>query len=130
MVRDDLQVKAEFLLTRLRQDEMAARALKPGKNADVARLQSRVLADVEAKRQLLAWSAEPPWLPEVGDLSGWQAHAWEVVVGTVDARRLRMRRPVVDFLVAAYADHPDFRPEWELIEVEEEPDTRARAHTV
>ncbi|WP_326733957.1 DUF6221 family protein [Streptomyces sp. NBC_01022] len=133
MVRDDLPVKVEFLVARLREDETAALALKPGKNADIAGLQARVLADVEAKRQLLGWTTDPPRLPEVGDLSGWQAHAWEVVVGTVDARRLSKRRPVVDVLVAAYVDHPDFHPEWKLIEDnesrEEERGTRARIHT-
>lgn len=120
MIRDDFEVKSEFLVARLREDETAALALKLGKNADVAGLQARVLADVEAKRQLLGWTMEPPRLPEGGDLSHWRAHAWDVVVGTATTMRLNRRRPVIDRLVAAYADHPDFHPEWKLIEIEDQ----------
>ncbi|MFF0451714.1 DUF6221 family protein [Streptomyces sp. NPDC004609] len=50
----------EFLRARLHEDETAARALKPGKNQDVARLRDRVLADVEAKRRLMDWVEELP----------------------------------------------------------------------
>lgn len=59
MRRDDFRVMMEFLKARLRADEEAAHALKPGKNQDVARLRDRVLADVEAKRRLVHWVEEP-----------------------------------------------------------------------
>ncbi|WP_406408223.1 DUF6221 family protein [Streptomyces halstedii] len=137
MMRDDFEVKVEFLVARLREDEMGALALKPGKSADVAGLQARVLADIKTKRRLLGWTTEPPRLPEGGDLSRWGAHAWDLVVGTAAAMRLDRRRPVIDCLVAAYADHPDFHPEWKLFEVEDQyevghdkPSTRAQGHTV
>ncbi|MFF6833401.1 DUF6221 family protein [Streptomyces sp. NPDC012438] len=103
----------QFLKARLREDEKAARAVKPGKSQDLKMLQARVLADVEAKRQLVAW---------VEDNFGtvWKAEA--------EARRLPvlkkgavhliaavpefLRSPVVERLVWAYADHPDYDSEW------------------
>jgi hypothetical protein len=111
-------------------------ALKSSKNDAVAELRARVLADVEAKRRLLGWATEPPRLPAGGDLSRWQARARDLVVDTAAAMRLDRRRPVIDCLVAAYADHPDFHPEWKLIEVDQyepgddKPSTRARGRTV
>ncbi|MEU5030198.1 DUF6221 family protein [Streptomyces milbemycinicus] len=119
MSRDDFAVRMEFFTARLREDEKAAEALKSNKSDAVAELRARVLADVEAKRRLMDWVTEPPQLPEVGDLSRWGAHAWDVVVGTAAAMRLRRRRRVIDCLLTAYADHPDFRPGWNLVEVED-----------
>ncbi|MFD9920628.1 DUF6221 family protein [[Kitasatospora] papulosa] len=112
MMRDDFEVKVEFLVARLRADEEAARALKPGKNADVAWLRERVLADVEVKRRLLVWMYEPQ--EKVGDwrhsvLSG-------IVAGAITDQWMRARQPVIEELVLAYANHPDFRPEWLPIE--------------
>jgi hypothetical protein len=60
----DFAVMMEFLWARLREDETAAHALKPGKNQDVARLRDRVLADIEAKRRLVDWVHEPQRVAE------------------------------------------------------------------
>jgi hypothetical protein len=115
MGRDDFAVMVEFLRARLREDDVAAHALKPGKNQDVARLQARVLADVEAKRRLVDWVEE---LPRKAENSGERAF-WLKVAGDLYAERSRdLRSPVIYELVLAYADHPDFHPEW--LPVEEE----------
>ncbi|MFD0210838.1 DUF6221 family protein [Streptomyces hirsutus] len=129
---DDVRELLWFLQARLREDEKTAEALKSSKNDAVAELRARVLADAEAKRRLMDWVTEPSELPEGRDLSGWGARAWDVVVGTATAMRLNQRRPVIDHLVAAYEGHPDFRPEWKLIELDEEyePRTRTQGRTV
>ncbi|MER6236511.1 DUF6221 family protein [Streptomyces clavifer] len=112
MMRDDFEVKVEFLVARLRADEEAARALKPGKNADVAWLRERVLADVEVKRRLLGWMYEPQ--EKVGD---WGHSFWSgVLANAITGQWMGWRRPVIEELVLAYANHPDFRPEWLSIE--------------
>ncbi|MBQ0969196.1 hypothetical protein KBY91_15310 [Streptomyces sp. RK23] len=132
----------EFLKARLREDETAARAVKPGKNQDVERLRARVLADVEAKRRLLVWVEENRFTPlkaeaEARGLPIWQRAIVDVIAGVPE----HFRSPVIAVLVAAYADHPDFRPEWRLIEEEQElgeeyepgddkSRTRARGRTV
>ena len=50
---------------------------------------------------------------------------------------MRLRKPVIYQLVVAYADHPDFHPEWLPIEDEREDEpgedqlrTRIQSHTV
>ncbi|MFE6623288.1 DUF6221 family protein [Streptomyces sp. NPDC057740] len=130
----------EFFRARLREDETAARAVKPGKDEGTARLQARVLADVAAKRQLMRWVEEhewKAWRAEGRDLTIWQ----RAVVDLVASVPLYLRSPVIYKLVAAYADHPDFRPEWLPIEDEQELDeeyepgahessTRRRGRTV
>jgi hypothetical protein len=63
---------------------------------------------------------------------------WQRVAGDLYASYSRdLRSPVIYELVAAYADHPDFHPEWEPIEVEDpyepgkdEPSVRARGRAV
>ncbi|MFD8685343.1 DUF6221 family protein [Streptomyces sp. NPDC059651] len=132
-MRDDFEVKVEFLVARLGDDEKTARALKPGKNTDLAGLQARVLADVETKRRLLSWMYEPQ--EKVGD---WGNSFWSgVAARAITEQWMGMRRPVIEELVLSYADHPDFHPEWKLIEIadqyepgEDKPSTRARARTV
>lgn len=106
----DFDVMVEFLKARLREDEHAAKALKPSKNDDVARLRDRILADVEAKRRLMDWVFAPQ-----REMAEWE-HSF--AGGVVIELRMRRRQPVIEHLVAAYADHPDFHPEWKLIEVE------------
>ncbi|MFE4918984.1 DUF6221 family protein [Streptomyces sp. NPDC056661] len=119
-MRDDFEVKVEFLVARLREDEKAARALKPGKSADVAQLQARVLADVETKRRLLSWMYEPQ--EKVGD---WGDSFWGGVVGrTITSQWMGFRQPVIEELVLSYADHPDFRPQWLPIEDDAHPEPR------
>ncbi|MET9051774.1 DUF6221 family protein [Streptomyces bacillaris] len=126
MVRDDFEVKVVFLVARLREDEKAALALKPGKNTEVEGLRARVLADVETKRRLLGWVHEPQ--EKVGD---WGDTFWgDVAARAITQQWMRARQPVFDELFQAYADHPDFDPGWKLTVVEEEPDTRARAYMV
>jgi hypothetical protein len=110
MGRDSFDVMLEFLWARIREDETAAQALRPGKNQDVARLQARVLADVEAKRRLIGWVEDYPWwAEEIRQRGGqWQEAGVDVVV-----QFLRdPRRQVVYELVAAYRDHPDFHRGW------------------
>jgi hypothetical protein len=121
-MRDGFEIKVEFLVARLREDETAARALKPGKNVDVARLQARVLADVEMKRKLLGWMYEPQ--EKVGD---WGNSFWSgIAARTVTEQWMKLRQPVIEELVLAYADHPDFRPEWLPIEDEVPVHTQSR----
>lgn len=122
MGMNNFEVMKEFLRARLREDEAAARALKPGKNQDVARLQARVLADVEAKRRLMDWvvaNQGTTWKAEARDLPAWQRGIVDVIAAVPEF----FRKPVIDELVAAYADHPDFRPEWLPIENEQRQQT-------
>jgi hypothetical protein len=116
MRRDDIEVMKEFLKARLREDEEAARALKLGKSEDLAKLQARVLADVEAKWQLLTWVEEYPRIvQENPQPTLWRRARAQLLAGLSQD----FRSPVVFELVAAYADHPDFRPEWLPIEDEQ-----------
>ncbi|MFJ2727776.1 DUF6221 family protein [Streptomyces collinus] len=109
-MRRDFDVMVEFLKARLREDEHAAKALKPSKNEDVARLRDRTLADVEAKRGLMDWVFAPQ-----REMAEWE-HSF--AGGLVIKQWMRLRQPVIEQLVAAYADHPDFHSEWKLIGVE------------
>ncbi|MDX3713771.1 DUF6221 family protein [Streptomyces sp. NPDC003011] len=124
-MRHDFDVMVEFLKARLREDENAAKALKASKNEDVTRLRDRILADVEAKRRLMDWVFAPQW-----ELGEWEhSFAGRLVI----KQWMGFRQPVIEQLVAAYADHPDFHPEWALIEVEpieDESRTRAQARTI
>ncbi|MFF0648704.1 DUF6221 family protein [Streptomyces tendae] len=130
MSRDDFAVMMEFLTARLHEDETAAKALKPGKNPDVQRLRDRVLADVEAKRRLMDWVTEMPRRAEASEgRSRWQKLAGEVY----SEQSQRRRSPVIWELVAAYAEHPDFHPEWRLFDgdpVEDESHTGTQVPTV
>lgn len=110
-MRHDFDVMVEFFKARLREDEHAAKALKTSKNnEDAARLRDRILADVEAKRRLMEWVFAPQ--RELGE--------WEdsFAGGLVIRQWMRFRQPVIEQLVAAYADHPDFHPEWKSLEDE------------
>ncbi|MGV9698962.1 DUF6221 family protein [Streptomyces sp. NPDC003470] len=119
---DELRELLWFLQARLREDEKTAKALKPGKNEALAELRDRVLADVEAKRRLMDWVMEPPRVPDVGgDLSRWGTLALDFAMDLVAAKRMDWRKPVIDYLVAAYEGHPDFRDEWKLAKDEYEP---------
>ncbi|MFD6417922.1 DUF6221 family protein [Streptomyces sp. NPDC060194] len=106
-----------FLRARLDEDEAMARALKPGKNQSQAKLQARVLADVEAKRRIMDWVEEMPRLVE-GNEGGvfWKRAAVEVWAGLSQD----FRSPPIRALVAAYDGHRDFHPEWRLAEDEYE----------
>ncbi|MFE7565409.1 DUF6221 family protein [Streptomyces sp. NPDC057539] len=118
---DEFKTMMEFLWARLDEDETAARALKPGKNQGVARLQARVLADVEAKRRLMDWVEEFPRM--VADNEG--RVLWERAAGKLWASLSRdFRSPVIYALVAAYDGHRDFHPAWRLVEVEDEYESR------
>ncbi|MEU7647493.1 DUF6221 family protein [Streptomyces huasconensis] len=103
-MRHDFDAMVVFLKARLREDENAAKALKPSKNGDMARLRDRVLSDVEAKRGLMEWVFAPQW-----ELGKWE----HTFAGSVVIKQwMAFRQPVIEQLVAAYADHPDFHPEW------------------
>nr|BEK65757.1 hypothetical protein KPHV_29840 [Kitasatospora purpeofusca] len=131
MRQDDFAVMMEFLRARLHEDKTAAQALKPGKNQDVERLRNRVLADIEAKRRLMDWVEEyPRRVKDVEKRVSFQGVARELIAGVSQD----LRTPVIFELVAAYADHPEFHPEWKPIAVgdqdepgEDEPSARARA---
>ncbi|MGR6973222.1 DUF6221 family protein [Streptomyces cynarae] len=115
----DLATAMVFLKARLREDEDAARAVKPGKSQDLERLQARVLADVAAKRRLVAWV-------EANHGTTWKANAeaqgvpfWQkAIVDVIAAVPEYFRSPVISALLTAYEDHPDFQDEWKLIEDE------------
>ncbi|MET7733983.1 DUF6221 family protein [Streptomyces sp. NPDC005402] len=109
-MRYDFDVMVEFFKARLREDEHAAKALKPSKNEDMDRLRDRILSDVEAKRRLMEWVFAPQQ-----ELAEWE-HSF--AGGLFIKGWMRLRQPVIEQLVAAYADHPDFHPEWKLVEVE------------
>lgn len=120
----------DFLEARLVEDETAAKTLKPGKNQHVARLRDRVLADIETKRGLMLWVQEIPWSVPDQPCSIWE----DALANAVARVPLRLRSPVVFKLVAAYADHPDFPPEWKPLVDQYEPDecklsSRAASHT-
>ncbi|MDX3712762.1 DUF6221 family protein [Streptomyces europaeiscabiei] len=116
-----------FLRARFREDETAARALKPGKNVDVARLRDRVLADVEAKHKLLDWVLTIPWDVYDGPSSIMQ----NAVMRAIENFPLKLRSPVALTLLSAYTDHPDFPPEWKyLVDESDEHDTSSQARTV
>ncbi|MEU7366622.1 DUF6221 family protein [Streptomyces hygroscopicus] len=70
-------------------------------------MRDRVLADVKAKRRLVGWVYEPQQVTEDWGRS--------FVQGVFTESWMRLRKPVIYELVAAYADHPDFHPEWKLI---------------
>lgn len=122
-----------FLRARLREDETAARAVKPSENDGVAGLQARVLADVAAKRRLVAWveaNHGTTWKAnaEAQGLPFWQKGIVDVIAGVPKF----FRSPVISRLLTAYEEHPDFQPEWKLIDDEsegepgkDEPSTRA-----
>ncbi|MFH9038475.1 DUF6221 family protein [Streptomyces sp. NPDC017966] len=113
----------QFLKARLHEDEAAARALKPGKSEDLKKLQARVLADVEAKRQLVAWVED-----NFGTTLKADADALPVlkkgVVHLIATIPELLRSPVIERLVWAYADHVDYDDAWGRIEYvhEDEPD--------
>ncbi|MFD9532096.1 DUF6221 family protein [Streptomyces sp. NPDC060010] len=124
-MRHDFEVMMEFLRARLREDEVAARALNPGKNEDVIRLRDRVLADVEAKRRLLHWVHEIPWVVEDKPRSIVEG----ALVNAIASVPLKLRSPVAFTLLASYVDHPDFRPEWKRIVGETEIRNRDQERT-
>ncbi|MGW0854153.1 DUF6221 family protein [Streptomyces sp. NPDC002690] len=112
----------DFLGARIAEDEAAAKALKPGKNENVARLRERVLADAQAKRRIMEWVEEMPRRVAANEpRSRWQAFAQEIY----GDGSLRRRSPVVIELVLAYADHLAFRPAWKVLldEPQDEPVT-------
>lgn len=103
-----------FLRARIDEDEAAAQAVKPGTAEDTARLKARVLADIAAKRGVLSFLERMQQNAEQDDF---MIHGPAMIALTATAFPLR-------HLVAAYAEHPDFQPEWEPSEKEVEPDPR------
>ncbi|MFD4835237.1 DUF6221 family protein [Streptomyces uncialis] len=121
----DVQVMMEFFRARLHEDEAAARAPKPGKDKSTERLQARVLADVAAKRRLMRWVEDHMWkarLPDSKELPWWKGLLVEAAVSLPQ----HLRSPAIRTLVAAYADHPDFRPEWLAVDDEREGDEESK----
>jgi hypothetical protein len=70
---------------------------------------ARVLAEVEAKRQLLDEHkpARPEYLPrrELGCMTCSTAQAWDAKANAANCLTLRL-------LALPYADHPDYREDW------------------
>ncbi|MFF0461425.1 DUF6221 family protein [Streptomyces mexicanus] len=114
MRNDDLADLANFLRARTDEDEAAAQAVKPGTAEDTAGLKARVLADVAAKRGVLRFVER---MQQDAEHDDFMVHGPAMVALSATAFPLR-------HLVAAYAAHPDFRPEWEPNEEEAGPDPR------
>ncbi|WP_216586839.1 DUF6221 family protein [Streptomyces brasiliscabiei] len=112
----------EFLETRVAEDEATAAALKSTKSENAACLRDRVLADAKAKRRLMGWVEEMPRRAAASKgRSRWHAFAGEAYG---DQSR-RLRSPVIFELVAAYADHAEFPPEWKWLLDEPDEETAA-----
>ena len=93
---------AEFLLARIAEDEAeleaAIQSRYPG--LTIRRNPSRVIAECEAKRALLALHTEG-WDGRCGECSDrYAVTPWD---GLCDEARI---------LATVYADHPDYREEW------------------
>ncbi|GAA0494654.1 DUF6221 family protein [Streptomyces olivaceiscleroticus] len=114
MKNDEVADLANFLRARVDEDEAAAQAVKPGTAGDTEGLKARVLADIAAKRGVLRFVERMQQNAEHDDF---MVHGPATTALSATAFPLR-------HLVAAYAAHPDFRPEWEPNEEEVEPDPR------
>ncbi|KEF08809.1 MULTISPECIES: DUF6221 family protein [Streptomyces] len=114
MKSDEVADLTNFLRARIEEDEAAAQAVKPGTVEDTAGLKARVLADVAAKRGVLRF------------LERMQQHAGHDDFMVHGPARFALSATTFPLrhLVAAYATHPDFRPEWGPNEEEIERDPR------
>ncbi|MFE2072935.1 DUF6221 family protein [Streptomyces misionensis] len=114
MRNDDIADLANFLRARTDEDEAAAQAVKPGTAEDTAGLTARVLADVAAKRGVLRFVER---MQQDAAHDDFMVHGPAMIALSATVLPLR-------HLVAAYAAHPEFLPEWEPNEEEVEPDPR------
>ncbi|KOG46048.1 DUF6221 family protein [Streptomyces decoyicus] len=114
MRNDEVAGLTNFLQARIDEDEAAAQAVKPGAAEDTAGLKARVLADVAAKRGVLGFVER---MQQDAEHDDFMVHGPAMIALSATAFPLR-------HLVAAYAAHPDFRPEWESNEEEAGPDQR------
>ncbi|WP_435281682.1 DUF6221 family protein [Streptomyces koelreuteriae] len=96
------------------EDGAAAEAVRPGAVEDTGGLKARVLADVAAKRGVLRFVER---MQRDAEHDNFMVHGPAMIALSATAFPLR-------HLVAAYAAHPDFRPEWEPNEEEVRPDPR------
>ncbi|MFJ4774312.1 DUF6221 family protein [Streptomyces uncialis] len=114
MKNDEVADLADFLRARIDEDDAAAQAVQHGTVEDAGGLKARVLADVAAKRGVLRFVEQMQQQTEHGDF---MVHGPAMIALSATALPLR-------HLVAAYAAHPDFRPEWEPNEEVLKPDPR------
>ncbi|WP_448319255.1 DUF6221 family protein [Streptomyces sp. CO7] len=118
MKAKERSVALEFFRARLREDEAAARAMKIGKDDAAAKVQARALADVAAKWEIIRLQEHCDQLVTTKGFA-----LGKFVAGGVTGVGLDY---AIGYLVAAYRDHPDWRPEWEPVkpqpEAEYEPD--------
>ncbi|MFJ3662621.1 DUF6221 family protein [Streptomyces sp. NPDC090119] len=114
MRSDGIADLTNFLRARIDEDDAAAQAVKPGAAEDAAGLKAKVLADVAAKRGVLRFVERMLQQAEDDDYM-----VRGPATSTLSATAFPLRH-----LAAAYAAHPDFRPEWEPNEEELEPDPR------
>ncbi|MGV9320212.1 DUF6221 family protein [Streptomyces sp. NPDC003660] len=103
-----------FLRARIDEDEAAAQAVRPDAAEDTAGLKARVLTDVAAKRGVLRFAER---MQQDAKHDDFMVHGPAMIALSAIAFPLR-------HLVAAYAAHPDFMPEWEPNEEEVEPEPR------
>lgn len=116
MRNEEVAELVNFLQARIDEDEAAAQAtaIEPEAAEDTGGLRARVLADIAAKRGVLSFVERMQQHAECDDFM-----VRHPAVVTLSMVAIPLRH-----LVAAYAAHPDFRPEWEPNEEEVEPDPR------
>ncbi|WP_328908793.1 DUF6221 family protein [Streptomyces sp. NBC_00234] len=114
MKNDEVADLTNFLQARIDEDEAGAQAVKPDSAEGTAGLKARVLADISAKRGVLRFVEQ---MQQDAEQDDFMVHRPAMIVLSATAFPLR-------HLVAAYASHPDFRPEWLPNEEEVEPDPK------
>ncbi|MBT3150015.1 hypothetical protein HTV45_03695 [Streptomyces sp. CHD11] len=112
MRSDEVADLANFLRARIDEDEAAAQSVKRDTAEDTTGLKAQVLADVTAKRGVLRFVER---MQQDAEHVDFLVHGPAMIVLSATTFPLR-------HLAAAYAAHPDFRPEWEPNEEEVEPD--------
>lgn len=114
MRNDEVADLTNFLQARIDEDEAVALAVTPDTAQGTAGLKARVLADISAKRGVLRFVEQ---MQQGAEQDDFMVHGPAMIALSATTFPLR-------HLVAAYATHPDFRPEWEPNEEEVEPDPR------
>ncbi|MFC9891905.1 DUF6221 family protein [Streptomyces pilosus] len=114
MRSDEVADLANFLRARIDEDEAAAQSVRPDTVEDTTGLKAQVLADVAAKRGVLRFVER---MQQDAEHADFLVHGPAMIVLSATAFPLR-------HLAAAYAAHPDFRPEWEPTEEHTQPDPR------
>ncbi|MFF8639033.1 DUF6221 family protein [Streptomyces pilosus] len=114
MRSDGVADLASFLGARIDEDEAAAQSVMRDTGEGTTELRAQVLADVAAKRGVLRFVER---MQQDAEHADFLVHGPAMIVLSATAIPLR-------HLAAAYAAHPDFRPEWVPNEEQVEPDPR------